>query len=263
MNKNMIIFILGSLAAILGWQVMMNKFYPQPTPTAIAQAKKAEEAKQAAPQAGSAMAAAPATSTGAPAKAAGASLKPGTEQTVRVSTKAYEATLSTLGARFNGLKLLGVSAHNVSNVGQVLDLIPSSDYPRFATLQFPGIDLAGVQWTLQTPKAVLEGGKHTVRFATKVAGLPLELIKTYQFDPEKPQFDLKITLKNTGAQLINVPTLSLDWGPNLGGESAGIGQFPPAAVVQLEGKIEREKANDDTNIHTRKLEIKNFFCACT
>ena len=262
MNKNMIIFILGSVVAIFGWQALMNKYYPQPTPAALAEAQKAEVAKQAAPQAGSAMAvpaSVPAAKTAAPM----AAMKPGTEQTVQVSTKAYQATLSNLGARLNGLKLLGVSAHNISDTGQILDLIPSSDYPRFATLQFPGIDLAGLPWTLLTPKALLEDGKPTVRFSTKVPGQPLELVKTYQFDAEKPQFDLKISLKNTSAQLLNVPTLSLDWGPNLGGESAGIGQFPPAAVVQLEGRIEREKANNETNINgfdnPRWVALKNHY----
>ena len=259
MNKNMIYFVLGSLGIILGWQWAMNKYYPAPKDAPAV----AQTASGAAPVAGMAQSALKAGNTASMGShAATASLKPASEQTVEVSTKAYQITMSSLGARFNSLKLNGISAKTTKTT-EVLDLIPNGDLPHFATLEFPGNDLGAVQWTLLTKQPVLENGKPTVRFALKVPGQPLELIKSFQFDPEKPQFDLQVSVKNTSAQLLNVPVLGLNWGPNLGGDSAGIGQFPPAAVVQLEDRIEREKANNESNINgfdnPRWLALKNHY----
>lgn len=260
MNKNMIIFILGSLGMILGWSWFTNKYYPvKPVVAVEGQAAPATAAATSAPSTTGSMA----VSNAPASEVAASTLKPANESTVVVSTKAYKAVLGSTGARLTSLKLLGVSSHNQSGTTEVLDLVPVADLPRFATLQFPGNDLAGLAWTLLTKQAVLENGKPTVRFGLKVPGQPLELIKTFQFDPEKPQFDLRVSLKNTGNQLYNVPVLSLDWGPNLGGDSAGIGQFPPTGVVQLDGRIEREKASSDSSMHgydgPRWVALKNHY----
>ncbi len=245
MNKNMIIFIAGSLGMILGWQWVVAKYYP--TPPASASVSSAQGGSTAAASTASTAPASPGAAAGALQTGHQPSLKPAPEQTVEVKTLAYQATLTTWGARLNSLKLLGVTMTR-KDATETLDLIPEQDLPRYGTLQLPGVDLEIQNWTLLTPQPLMDGGKPTVRFSALVKGQPIELIKTFQFDPEKPQFNIHVTVRNTGKQLINLSPLSLQWGPNLGGDSAGAGrnnQFPPVGVVQLEGKIEREKANND------------------
>ena len=261
MNKNMIIFILGSLGMILGWQWVMNKYYP---PVPVAATDTLGGAKGVSGTA--ATAASPATAatapSSAPVKGTASALKPAPEKIVVVKTKAYEASLSTWGARLNSLKLNGVTMKQKTEV-QALDLIPEQDLPRYATLDLPGVDLAGLQWTLLTPQAVLENGQPTVRFGASVPGQPIQLIKSFQFDAEKPQFNIRVSLKNSGKAQLNLAPLSLQWGPNLGGDSAGIGQFPPAGAVQLETKVEREKANNDQNVNSypapKWVALKNHY----
>lgn len=238
MNKNAIIFVLGSVLFFVGWQFAMEKYFPAPKPKPAASAPAA-----AAPAAGQAQpAGSPAAA--ASAKPAASELKTAPGQTVSFETAAYEATFSSTGARLTSLKLKGVT-HKTGDKVEPLDLVPSTDLPRFATLELPDADLAGLNWTLLTPKAMDEGGEKVLRFSAKVPGKTLELTKTFRFDPAKPQFKLQVQAKNSGAQLLNLGPLALNWGPNLGGESSTMGQFPPAAVVQLEGKIEREKAEKE------------------
>ena len=246
MNRNMILFIIGSLVLILGWQAAMAKYFPVPSATSAAQASAATAVSATA----STQQASPVPAPGSSVPVAGvqASLKPAPEHVVHISTKAYEASLSTWGARFNSLKLTGIKSKK--DQIETLDLVPEQDLPRYATIQLPGVDLGSLSWTLLTKDAVLENGKPTVRFGARVPGQPIELVKTFQFDPEKPQFDIRLSIKNSSAQLINLAPLSLQWGPNVGGDSNDTRQFPPTGVVQMEGSIEREKANNDQNTNT-------------
>jgi YidC/Oxa1 family membrane protein insertase len=257
MNKNMIIFLIASLGLILGWQWALQKYYPaKPVPASAQQVVPGSQAATAG------AAGTPNASLPAGAAAAKASLKPVDEKLVEVKTQAYEASLGTLGARLVHLKLNGITMHQAGKT-LPLDLIPNVDKPRFGTLQWPGVDLAGMSWTLLTPQPVMVDGKPTVRFGARVPGQPLELVKTYSFDPIKPQFELNVSVKNGGKQLLNLQPLALQWGPNLGGDSEGIGQFPPAGVVQMEGKIEREKASKDQDEKTfnapRWAALKNHY----
>jgi YidC/Oxa1 family membrane protein insertase len=249
MNRNMIFFVLGSLALILGWQAMIAKYYPPVAPAADGSSASGANAVSgtASAQTEPAGSQAAAGST-VPAGTTHASLKAAPEQVVHISTKAYEASLSTWGARFNSLKLTGIKSKK--NELETMDLVPDQDLPRYATIQLPGVDLAGLSWALLTKNAVMEDGRPTVRFGARVPGQPIELVKTFQFDPEKPQFDIKLSIKNASAQLINLAPLSLQWGPNVGGDTNDVRQFPPAGVVQLEGHVEREKANNDQNTNT-------------
>jgi YidC/Oxa1 family membrane protein insertase len=193
------------------------------------------------------VAASPAAPSAAKASG-GLSLKPAPEQLVTVETKAYKAVLSTWGARFTSLQLNGVTMRKKDEL-QTLDLIADGDLPHFATVQLPGVDLGALSWTLLTKQPVMEGGQPTVRFSATVPGLPLQLVKTFRFDAEKPQFNIQVSLKNAGAQLMNLQPLSLQWGPDLGGDSIASGRsrslVQTAAVVQLERSVERERGNND------------------
>jgi YidC/Oxa1 family membrane protein insertase len=264
MNKNTIIFLVGSIGMILGWNWVMSKYYPPTIHPATSQVEQAGaksggtvEAKNSAPGTSANSAQAATSSQGRQA-----SLKPAPEQLVSVSTMAYEASLSTWGARFNHLKLRGIASH-VKDKVEDLDLVANLDEPRYATVQLPGVDLAGMNWTLLTKEAVMENGKPTVRFAARVPNQPIELTKTFQFDPAKPQFDLRISIKNSGTQPLNLAPLSLQWGPNLGGDTAGIGQFPPAGAVHLDVKVEREKANNEQSVNSyanpKWVALKNHY----
>ena len=263
MNRNAIVFVLASLCILVGWQFAMEKFFPAPKLKPGIAASQSPGAPGTAPaSAGAAPNAVLANSAVAPGKTTAATLKPAEETSLSFETGAYEVTLSSLGARVTGLKLKGVT-QKVGDKTSVLDLVPSTDVPRFATLELPDVDLAGINWALLTPKPLEEDGQKVVRFSYKVPGKALELVKTFRFDPIKSRFSLEVQATNSGAQVLNLGPLGLTWGPNLGGDSAGIGQFPPAAVVQLDGKIEREKAGKEQKVLAyeapRWIAIKNHY----
>jgi YidC/Oxa1 family membrane protein insertase len=261
MNRNALIFVLGSILSFVALQWVADKFFPAPRVKPAAEASPSTSAGQASTAPQGAQVAAAAVANGKPAPASIASAK---GKTVSFETGHYQVTLDSIGARITALRLKGVT-HKTGDKVEPLDLVPSSDVPRFATLELPGADLAGLNWALLTPQAVDEGGEKVVRFSAKVPGMPLELTKTFRFDPALARFKLEVTARNSSAQVLNLGPLALNWGPNLGGESMSMGQFPPAAVVQLEGKIEREEAEKEQKVlgysDPRWVAIKNHYFA--
>src|SRR6266567_2147579 len=101
MNKNTITFLIGSIGLILGWNWVMQKYYPSAQhPSARASANASKQEASATSGSNNSGAAAP-------------------EQVVAFSTTAYEVSLSTWGARFNHLKLRGILSHTK---GQLEDM---------------------------------------------------------------------------------------------------------------------------------------------
>jgi YidC/Oxa1 family membrane protein insertase len=244
MNRNAVIFVIASVAVLLAYNRLVDRIAPLP---------KAPAAAAPAPNATPALASAPVASAGpaasgvfAPvAHASAASLRPSEEKRVALETGTYKVELTTAGARFTSLKLKGVLKQTGGD-GSIVDLVPSTDNPRHGTLEYAGTELDSMAWTLLTPQAVMEQGRPTVRFRAEVPGTGLEFTKSFSFDPEKPGFDVEIDLKNNGKEVKSLLSpLSFVWGPDLGGDGGGIGQVPPAGVVQLDQRIERERASKD------------------
>ncbi|HXC64149.1 MAG TPA: membrane protein insertase YidC [bacterium] len=259
MNRNFIYFIVLSVAIVAGSQFVMQRFYPP------LKAKAPVAAVTGATATG--VTAAP-VSVAAPLKAeptALPSLSKAPESLVQVETGAFKVTLSSWGARFTSLKLKGILYKGkVGAEDQDQDLVPSLDQPQYGTLALPGTDLAGLNWTVLTPKPELVAGRQVVRFGMRVAGTPLQLTKTFTFSPQGNSFTVQVDAQNLSAQPVSLTApLALLWGPNLGGNEGGMGRMPPAVVVQLDGKIERVKASGDTQTTSfdapRWMAVKNQY----
>lgn len=257
MNRNAIIFVLASLGILFGWQYAMEKMYPS-SPAAVTAPATATAGTPAQANVSQPVAAV-ATPTGALASsmAPAAQMSAVKEKLVKLSTAAYDVELTTWGARINHLVLKGVEQD-----GKPLDLVGTADTPRFGSLELAGLDLSQ-GWTLLTPVPVKDGAEQVVRFGLRPAGSALELTKTYRFAAEGHSFKVGVQVSNRGAQVYNLGALGLLWGPNLGGGNAGIGMFPPAGVVQLEGKIERERADAESKVlgysNPRWVALKNHY----
>ena len=244
MNRTMLLFVALSALVLFGSQALMEKYFPSAKVPAAQGAKPATAPGAAALKPGSPVLPA---AVAAPVAAPRLSIKAAPEKLVSVETGAYVAVLSSWGARFTSLKLKGLSA-KVKDQSQPLDLVTSADSPQYGVLDLPGTDLGGQQWSLDTPKAVIEGGRPVVRFSTKVPGTALLLVKSFSFDPTKPRFDVTVLIKNQGAQQLSLSPLAFVWGPDLGGDEgvASRGNLGvPNVVVQLAGRIDREQANND------------------
>jgi YidC/Oxa1 family membrane protein insertase len=239
MNRNFITFVILSIAIVVGSQALMQHFNTAAKPAA------------ASPAPAVAVASAPVAPVAAPVKAAVTplpSMAKAPETLVQVETKTFKVTLSSWGARFTSLKLKGVEHKGKDGVvDQDQDLVPSLDQPQYGTLDLPGTDLAGLNWTVLTAKPLAEAGREVVRFGVRVPGTPMQLTKTFSFAPQGSSFTVQVELLNLGGQPVSLTApLALLWGPNLGGNEGGMGRMPPAVVVQLDNKIERVKAGGDT-----------------
>jgi YidC/Oxa1 family membrane protein insertase len=257
MNRNVIILVVASFAVLLGWDYLVNKLYPpKPQPAATAPATPGADASAA--SSGSASAA------GKPAAAAlpVARLKSAPEKTVKIQTQAFDAELSSWGARFIRLELRGINHKGKDGQPVPMDLVGSADNPRYGSLELPGLDL-NQGWTLLTPQPEKSADGLRVRFAFRPAGSALELEKSFLFHPEGQRFSVSVKASNRGSLPLSLGGLGLLWGPNLGTEDAGIGTFPPAGVVQMDGRIEREKAGKDAGSQTfsnpRWVALKNHY----
>jgi YidC/Oxa1 family membrane protein insertase len=235
MTRNAVIFILASALALFLW-TRLSEHYAPAKPVAVATATSASSAQSPT------LAASPALAAASPARPE-ADLRATAEKRVEVETSRYKVELSTVGARFASLKLKGVRAVTSGPSGD-LDLVPGANFPRHGVLELAGTDLSTMAWNLDTAVPLEEQGRKIVRFSVQVPRTNLSFIKTYIFDPERSEIGLEVTVHNTGAAVTLAP-LSLVWGPDLGGDSGGIGQVPPAGVVQMDGKVEREKAGSD------------------
>jgi YidC/Oxa1 family membrane protein insertase len=238
----MLLFVALSAGVLFGSQFLMEHYFP-------AQKARPSAAAAVAPGQGATGGVSPVSvvaPTAKPAVAEPSTLKASPEKLVTVETGSYEATLSSWGGRFTSLKLKGLTA-KVKDQVQTLDLITSADSPRYGVLDLPGTDLAGLQWSLDTPVALDEAGRKVVRFSTRVPGTALQLVKSFSFDPQGPHFDVKVLVKNLGGQPLSLQPLAFVWGPDLGGDEGVSSRrmVPPAVVVQLDGRIEREKADND------------------
>jgi len=134
--------------------------------------------------------------------------------------------------------------------GGILDLVPQTDTPRHGSLELAGTELDSMPWTLESSVPLQQDGRQSVRFFARVPKTSLEFTKTFIFDTAASSFDIEIEVRNTGTQLQNLPApLSLIWGPDLGGDNdSGMRQIPPTGVVQLEDRVERERAGRDQQI---------------
>jgi YidC/Oxa1 family membrane protein insertase len=261
MNRNAIIFVVASLAILIGWQSFYDSMYPPVRPVAGSIAAPAPAATSAGPAAQAPAAAAAAPASAVTAAPAAARLTSAPEKVVRLQTEAYDVALSSWGARFIELTLRGVPA-KLEEEAEFLDLVSSADNPRYGSLEIPGLDLTQ-GWTLLTPKPEAVDGQQVVRFSLKPAGVPLELHKSFRFPAQGNRFSVDVQVINRSAQALSLAPLSLLWGPNLGGSHTGIGMFPAAGVVQLEGKIERESASSDSAMLSyskpRWVALKNHY----
>lgn len=258
MNRNAVIFVLASLGVLIGWNYMMEGMYPQPAPV------PKEGAPAAAQPASATQPSAPAASPGKPLAPAPvpAVIQRAPEQLVAVETEAYEAELSTWGARFVRLRLKGVTYKGADGVEAPLDLVDRQDQPRYGSLELPGMDLSQ-GWVLLTPRPAREGGAQVVRFLWRSASSPLQLEKAFRFEDQGHRYGVSVKAVNAGVQPLSLGPLGLLWGPNLGGGSSGIGMYPPAGVVQLDGRIERERASGETKVlgyaKPRWVALKNHY----
>ena len=247
MNRNAITFVVAALATLLLWNFLVNHYAPLPKAAPVP-AAGAVTPGSAVPAVASGPVAVPAAAPGraAAADAGRASLEPAAEKRVSVETEAFDVELSNLGARFSSLKLKGVRSMKGGS-DAALDLVPQGDAPRHGALELAGTELDSMAWNLLTPAPVVELGRQVVRFSVRVPKTSLEFTKTYSFDPAQPSFiGIEVAVRNVGTEPQNfLSPLSLLWGPDLGGDGDGIGQVPPAGVVQLEDRIERERASKD------------------
>jgi YidC/Oxa1 family membrane protein insertase len=258
MNRNFIYFVVLSVAIVAGSQALMQHFYP---------AVKAKPAVASEGLTGTASTLSPVL-VGSAAKAvptALPSLSKAPETLVQVETGTFKVTLSSWGARLTGLKLKGIVHKGKDGIeDQDQDLVTSLDQPQYGTLALPGTDLSGLNWTVLTPKPLLQDGRQVIRFGTRVAGTPMQLTKTFSFAPQGSSFTVQVEVQNLSAQPMSLTApLALLWGPNLGGNEGGMGRMPPAVVVQLADKIERVKAGGDAQTTSydspRWVAVKNQY----
>ncbi|HTB21235.1 MAG TPA: membrane protein insertase YidC [bacterium] len=238
MNRNVVIFILASLGILLLWQRVVDHYAPLPVPAASAPGSAGHSS--AAPSASASAAPASAASAAAFSASAVPSLSPSKEQIVTVETGAFEAELSSQGAKFSSLKLKGIKKMGTEGNG-TLDLVPPADEPRYGALELEGTNLDSMAWTVLTPKPLDEGGKQVVRFGASVGKTGLKVVKTFSFDPAGSMIHVQIAVHNGGAALSSFPApLSLLWGPDLGGDGGGMNRGPlRTGVVQLSESLER------------------------
>src|SRR5665213_3116506 len=253
MNRNAIIFVLASLGILLLWNRVVDHYAPLPP------------VPSAGSSLGSGVAGSVQGSVSGPAVASvrvhgkfGQSLAgqgieiptldAASETRVKVETGVFDVELSSIGAQFESLKLKGVRSMQVSGEG-TLDLVPVADAPRHGVLELAGTELDSMHWTVLTPRPVEDGGKQVVRFSASVPKTSLEFIKTFTFDPTQSTIGVEVDVRNVGQELQNfLSPLSLVWGPDLGGDGGGIGRVQRAGVVQLDDRVERDRAGKDQQI---------------
>ncbi len=238
MNRNMLVFVAASVAALFLWYRLVDRIAPLPAPVAAA----SSSAAAASPAHPVVLSAAP---TAAPAARAA---RPKTEHIVRVSNDFYDAVLSNRGARFVALRLKGVSSMSGGTRDQGLNLVTPADDPLYGTLSLAGTDLDTGLWTLLTPSPERTPGGTVVRFSAMLPYGGLSVVKTFSFDDHGRGIGVDVEVRNSGSRAVELSSpLVLTWGPDLGGDGGGIGgRLVRGAVVQLDGSVERVNASRDS-----------------
>lgn len=230
MQKNMVLFVVLSLAIFLGWAWAMNKFYPQAKKAKVQAGSEAAPASKPSP-ATAAKAESAAKTSSTPRASSPKALAP--EKLVTLRSRHVEATLSTQGARLTSWKLLDYAESKHSK--DPVELIPRSRTANsFAALELTGLGPDQQGWTLESQSA------QKAEFSLALGGGAVAR-KSFELAPDATTALLKLTFENNGKGSLDVGRSGLLWGPNVGQKEPSQ-QFAPmlAGVVQLSAKIERE-----------------------